>query len=65
MKNCHKSEKLDALLGKKVKIIMYDGAIHTGVLRKDTYSDRYRVERNGKGGLCFYKTHIRKVEEAW
>ena len=65
MKNCHKSEKLEALLGKRVRLVLHDGSVYIGVLGKDVYSERYKLERNYKGPMCFYKTHIKKIEEMW
>lgn len=63
-KNVHESEKLNALLGKRVKIILFDNTIHTGILGKSEYSGRYKLDRREmyKGALCFYKTHIKKIE---
>ena len=65
MQNCHKSKKLEALLGKRVKLVLHDGSVYTGVLSKDQYSERYKIERNYEGPMCFYKTHVRKIAEAW
>ncbi len=61
----HESEKLNSLLGKRVKITLYDDTIHTGILGKSEYSDRYALDRRemNKGKLCFYKTHVKKIEE--
>ena len=65
-KNVHNSEKLNALLGKRVKIVLFDNTIHTGILGKSEYSDRYKLDRRemriDRGDLCFYKTHIKKIE---
>ena len=65
-KNVHKSEKLNALLGKRVKIVLFNNTIHTGILGKSEYSDRYKLDRRemriDRGDLCFYKTHIKKIE---
>lgn len=64
--NVHESEKLNALLGKRVKIVLFDNTIHTGILGKSEYSDRYKLDRRemriDRGDLCFYKTHIKKIE---
>ena len=62
-KNIHESEKLNALLGKKVKIIMYDNREELGVLGRSEYSKRYKIDRPYKGALHFYKTHIKKITE--
>lgn len=65
MQNCHKSEKLEALLGKLVKLVLHDGSVYIGFLGKDMYSERYRISSKHNGPMCFYKTHVRKIEEAW
>lgn len=64
-KNVHESEKLNALLGKRVRIILFNDSIHTGILGKSEYSDRYKLDRREMmvGDLCFYKTHVKKIEE--
>lgn len=64
MKNCHRSKELDALLGKRVKVVFKNGIVEIGVLGKDKYSERYRVETR-TCGVCFRKTFVRKIEEAW
>lgn len=62
-KNIHESEKLNELLGKHVKIVMFDGKTETGVLGRSEYSKRYKIDRPYKGSLHFYKSHIKKIEE--
>ena len=64
MKNCHRSERLDALIGKRVKVVFKNGIVETGVLGEDKYSDRYRLATR-TCGVCFRKTYVRKVEEMW
>lgn len=63
-RNVHESEKLNALLGKRVRIVLHDNTIHTGILGKSEYSDRYKLDRQemNRGALTFYKTHIKKIE---
>lgn len=61
--NIHESEKLNALLGKKVKIIMFDNREYCGILGRSEYSKRYKIDRPYKGALHFYKTHIKKITE--
>lgn len=56
-KNCHESEKLNKRLGRKVKLTFWDGKIKEGILERDEYSDRYKVDN-----LTFYKTHVTKIE---
>ena len=64
-RNVHESEQLNALLGKHVKIVLFDNTIHTGILGKSEYSHRYNLDRRemNRGPLCFYKSHIKKIEE--
>lgn len=62
--NTHESEKLNALLGKKVKIIMFDNREEVGVLGRSEYKRGYKIDRPFKGALHFYKTHIKKISEA-
>lgn len=63
-KNVHESEKLNALLGKRVKVELHDKSVHTGILGKSEYSGRYSLDRREMhtGFLCFYKTHVKKIE---
>lgn len=54
----HESEELNALLGKKVKITLFDGTTIMGVLtRAEWKPDRYQVEN-----WTFRKTHVKKIE---
>lgn len=58
MKYTHESEELNALLGKKVKITLFDDTTITGVLtRAEWKPDRYQVEN-----WTFRKTHVKKIE---
>ena len=63
--NVHESEKLNNLLYKRVKLILNDNTVHTGVLTLDDYSNRYKLDREimNKGSLCFYKSHVKKIKE--
>lgn len=61
--NVHESEKLNALIGKKVKIIFWDNKEEVGILGRSEYSKRYKIDRAYKGPLHFYKTHIKKISE--
>lgn len=57
-KYTHESEELNALLGKKVQVILFDNKTITGILtRAEWRSNRYEV-----GNYSFYKTHIKKIE---
>lgn len=62
-KNTHESQKLNELLGKWVRVVMWDGSVETGLLGKSEYSARYKIDRPYKGSLHFYKSHIKKIEE--
>lgn len=63
--NVHNSEKLNSLLNKRVKLLLTDGTLHIGVLSTDEYSNRYKLDREimNKGPLCFYKSHVKNIEE--
>ena len=63
--NVHNSEKLNNLLYKRVKLVLTDNTSHIGVLTLDDYSNRYKLDRDemNKGPLCFYKSHVKKIEE--
>ena len=58
----HESEKLNALLGKTVKITFWDYSTISGVLGKPKdFCGRYEIPVSG-GVYRFYKSHIKKVE---
>lgn len=58
MKYTHESEELNALLGKKVKVTLFDGTTITGVLtRAEWKQGRYEV-----ANYTFRKTHVTKIE---
>lgn len=56
MAKCHESEELNKRLGQRVKITFFDGRTEEGILERDEYSDRYKINN-----LAFYKTHITKI----
>lgn len=56
MAKCHESEELNKRLGQRVKLTFFDGRTEEGILERDEYSDRYKVNN-----LCFYKTHVTKI----
>ena len=59
MKYSHESKELNALLGKKVKVTLFDDTTITGILtRAEWMSDRYEV-----ANYSFYKTHVKKISE--
>lgn len=58
MKYTHESEELNALLSKKVKVILFDDTTITGVLTRAEYRpDRYQIQ-----SWSFRKTHVKKIE---
>ncbi len=58
MKYSHESKELNALLGKKVKVTLFDDTTITGILtRAEWMSDRYEV-----ANYSFRKTHVKKIE---
>lgn len=61
--NSHESDKLNALLGKRVKITLFSGKTVIGVLGKNKNGGRYSVA-TPYGEYTFYKTHVKKMEAA-
>lgn len=60
MKYTHESKELNALLGKKVKVTLFDDTTITGILtRAEWKPDRYQVQN-----WTFRKTHVKKIEVA-
>lgn len=54
----HESKELNALLDKKVKVILFDDTTITGILtRAEWKPDRYEVSN-----YSFRKTHVKKIE---
>lgn len=57
-KYTHESKELDTLLGKEVKVTLFDNTTITGVLtRAEWKPDRYQV-----ADYSFRKTHVKKIE---
>ena len=61
MLNVHNSEKPNALIGTKVKLSLFDGSEYTGVLEKSEHMPGYKIVREYKGPLHFYKSHVKKI----
>lgn len=58
MKYTHESEQLNVLLGKKVRITLFDGDTYIGILQRSEWKQgRYEVDC-----LSFRKTHVKKIE---
>ena len=56
-------ERLNGLIGKRVRIFFVDGDVDEGILQRSEYSQRYALRRLLKGDVHFYKSHVKKVEE--
>ena len=56
----HRDKKLDALLGKQVRVIWYDGKVSMGLL--SSYEDGYYrlLEFSGSAWLL-RKSHVKKI----
>ena len=59
----HEDERLNSLIGKRVRITFNDGDVDEGILGRSEYSQRYALERLLKGDVHFYKSHVKNVEE--
>lgn len=58
MKYTHESRELNALLGKKVKVTLFDDTTITGVLTRSQWKQgRYEC-----ADYSFRKTHIKKIK---
>lgn len=57
----HKSEELESLLGKRIRIRFFDGAVVSGVLSHDEWNPRmYKITPTcGCYTYTFYKSHLR------
>ena len=63
-RNCHKSAKLDALIGKRVMIIFFDDDVQEGKLKvSQNHKGHYSIERDGEGDLDFRKSHVKRIAE--
>lgn len=65
MKKTHEDERLNALLGKRVRIKWWDGKADVGVLRRTETRKRYLLECGHPiltHTVVFYKSHVKKVE---
>ncbi len=57
-KYTHESKELNALLGRKVRVMLFDDTVLEGVLTRAEYRpDRYEV-----ANYSFRKTHVKKIE---
>lgn len=57
-KYTHESKELNTLLGKKIKVTLFDDTTIIGILtRAEWKSDRYEV-----ANYSFRKTHVKKIE---
>ena len=62
MSKVHEDERLNSLLGKRVRITFFDGDVYEGILGRSDYSQRYALKREAKGDVHFFKSHVKKVE---
>lgn len=71
--SCHESWELNALCGKRVKVIFWDNTEYIGVLQRDTlatkccnpnYDDKRAIGYRLTDGLHFKKSHVKKITEA-
>ncbi len=62
--NSRESAKLNAVLGKRVKITLFNGQVIIGVLEKNLFNTRPYSVLTENGYYLFYKTHVKKIEEA-
>lgn len=62
--NSRESAKLNAVLGKRVKITLFNGRVIIGVLEKNLFNTRPYSVLTENGHYSFYKTHVKKIEEA-
>ena len=57
-KYTHESKELNALLGNKVQVILFDNTTITGVLTRA----KRKPDRNEVANYSFRKTHVKKIE---
>lgn len=58
MKYTHESEELNALLGHRVKITLFDDKVIMGILNRA----EWKPERYECANYSFRKTHVKKIE---
>ena len=63
MTKTHEDERLNGLIGKRVRITFWNGDVDEGILARSEYSQRYALRRLLKGDVHFRKSHVKKVEE--
>lgn len=68
MKDIHRSEKLDAFIGRSVRVYFTDGSRHEGILGFSEKLDINHGYRAGEyylnkpqGAVIFRKTHVKKI----
>ena len=62
MTKTHEDERLNALIGKRVRITFWDGDVLTGTLGRSEYHQGYALKLLLTSNLHFYKSHVKKVE---
>ena len=63
MKYTHEDEKINSLIGKDVKIVMFDDRIYQGKLQRDDWDKSLYLIHYYGGKLVFRKSHVKKVVE--
>ena len=71
MKYTHEDKKLNALIGKRVKVTGINGKVFEGVLKGKDFAhgnypyalDRSNNQEPNLLDVRFYKTHVKKIEE--
>ena len=62
MSKVHEDERLNSLLGKRVRITFFDGDVYEGILGRSKHIKGYVLKRVLKGDVHFYKSQVKKVE---
>lgn len=61
--NCHRSARLDALIGKNVEITFNDGKTERGMLTYPFLGDGYLLKCSGNMDVKFMKSHVKSIRE--
>lgn len=61
--DCHRSKRLDALIGKTVEITFKDGKTERGVLREPDFGNGYLLKSFGEMDTRFMKSHVKSIKE--
>lgn len=61
--DCHRSARLDALIGKNVEITFNDGKTERGMLAYPFLGDGYFLKSFGNMDVRFKKSHVKSIKE--